>query len=139
MKKFIALFICLLTMVAMSSFANAEVTFHNANEATVEWSAVTTDVDGDPITGTIQYRIHLVNADTDPDKTTPTMIADGLTGLSYTVTLNVKGRYYVGVSAFDGEDESVINWADEIENQGDNPLFGLRWKVSPHAPKNIKR
>jgi len=136
MKKLTLTIVCLLTM---ASFANAEVTFHNANEATVEWSAVTTDVDGDLITGTIQYRIHLANADTDPDKTTPTMIADGLTELSYTVTLGVKGRYYIGASAFDGEDESVINWADEIENQGDNPLFGLRWKVSPHAPKNIKR
>ena len=81
----------------------------------------------------------MVNADTDPNKTNPTRIAEGLTDTSYTVILNVKGRYYVGGSAFDGEDESVINWADEIEDQGDNPLFGLRWKVSPHVPKNIKK
>ena len=136
MKKVLVTMVCFL---AVANFVNAEVIFHNANEASIEWSAVTTDVDDDPITGTIQYRIYLANADTDPGKASPTLIADGLTDLAYTVTLGTKGRYFVGASAFDGEDESVINWADEIENQGENPLFGLRWKVSPHAPKNIKR
>ena len=139
MKKLFLTVVTIICFLAVADFVSAEVTFHNANEATVGWSAVTTDVDGDLITGTIQYRIYLANADTDTGKANPTLIADGLTGLSYTVTLNIKGRYFVGASAFDGEDESVINWADEIENQGDNPLFGLRWKVSPHAPKNIKK
>jgi len=137
MKRLIMAIIISCLLFAVPAFG--EVTFHNANEATVEWSAVTTDVDGDLITQAVQYRIYLANANTDPDKASPTLIVDGLTGLSYTVTLETKGRYFVGASAFDGEDESVINWADEIENQGDNPLFGLRWKVSPHTPKNIKK
>lgn len=134
MKKLFLTIVCLL---AMSSFGWA-LTFHNANQATLMWNAVTTDVDGDPITG-MQYRLYLVNADTDPTKTNPVLIADGLTDTTETITLGTKGRFYVGVSAYLDDLESEINWADEEANQETVGLFGLRFAVPPHAPKNIKR
>jgi len=139
MKKLSLIIVCILAMVAMASFANAEVTFHNANEVTVAWDAVTTDVDGDPVTGTVQYRIYLANADTDPDKTNPIIVLDNITDVSAIITLSVKGRFFIGVQAVLDDLESVINWGDEIENQETVELFGLRFAVPPHAPKNIKR
>ena len=117
--------------------AMAEVPFFNSNQVTLEWNVVTTDVDGDPITG-VTYRLYLVNADTDPNKTNPAVVLDNITDTTATITLGTKGRFFVGCQAVLGDLVSVINWADEPENQ-DLPLFGLRFAVPPHAPKNIKK
>lgn len=136
MKKLFLTVICFLAMVAMSSFACADVTFYNSNQSTVEWSVVTTDIDGDPITG-VTYRVYLANADTDPSKANPVIAVDNITSTSQTVTLGTKGRFFIGVQAVLGDLVSVINWGDEIENQENVELFGLRFAVPPHAPKNI--
>jgi hypothetical protein len=132
------LFLTILCFLVMGSFVNADVTFYNSNEVTLSWDAVTTDVDNDAITG-VTYRLYLANADTDPNKVNPVIAADDITDLSETITLGTKGRFFVGVQAVLDDLESVINWGNEIENQENVELFGLRFAVPPHAPKNIKK
>jgi len=118
------------------SVAMAEVPFFNSNQVTLEWNAVTTDVDGDAITG-VTYKLYLANADTDPNKANPVIALDNITSTSATITLGTKGRFFVGCRAILGDLESVINWADEPENQTE--LFGLRFAVPPNAAKNIRK
>jgi len=134
-KRLILVLAILAVLMAGTAFA---LDFYNSNQVTLEWNAVTTDADGDAITG-VTYRIYLANADTDPNKTNAVIAADGITALQKTITLGTKGRFFVGVSSLLGDLESVINWADELENQEGYELFGLRFAVPPHAPKNIRR
>jgi len=136
MKK-VFICICLIASLLLAGTAFA-LDFYNSNQVTLEWNAVTTDADGDPITG-VTYRLYLANADTDPNKTNAVIAADGITALQETITLGTKGRFFVGVSSLLGDLESVINWADELENQEGYELFGLRFAVPPHAPKHIRR
>jgi len=136
MKKLL----CLIGLIffLIGAVAMAEVPFFNSNQATLQWNAVTTDVDGDAITG-VTYRLYLANADTDPNKSNPVIALDNITDTSATITLGTKGRFFVGCRAILGDLESVINWADELENQETESLFGLRFAVPPHAPKNINK
>ena len=120
-------------------------TWYNVNQFTCSWDIVTTDVDGDPlpVDGVLHYRLFLANADTDPTKTNPVQVAD-VTTLEATVTLNTKGRYFVGAQAVwiyidNSELVSVINWADEIENQETVDLWAIRHQVAPKPPKNLIR
>ena len=85
------------------------------------------------------YRLWLANADTDPEKANPYIAVDNIDATTETVTLETKGRFFVGCQAVLDDRESIINWADEPENMGDNPLFGLRFAVPPHPPKNTKK
>lgn len=133
MKK---LLITLILTLVFTSFAYAEPTFYNVREATLAWDLVTTDTDEDTVDG-VRYKLYLVNAVTDPDKANPVEVSDTLT--NYTVITLSKGRFYVGVQAYLDDLSSVINWADEIENQGDSELFGLRFAVPPKGPKYLKR
>jgi len=135
MKK-VFICICLTVLLSLAGTAFA-LDFYNSNQVTLEWNAVTTDVDGDAITG-VTYRLYLVNADTDPNKTNPVVAADNITDVQATITLGTKGRYFVGVQAVLGDLVSTINWADELEDPPVD-LFGLRFAVPPHAPKNIRR
>ena len=125
----------LFLLVAGTAFA---LDFYNSNQVTLAWNEVTTDVDGDTITG-VTYRLYLANADTDPNKVNPVIAADNVTGTEATITLGTKGRFFVGCQAVLGDLVSVINWADEPENMHEMELFGLRFAVPPHAPKNITR
>ena len=133
MKKFL---ICL-TVLLMAGTVFA-LPFYNSNQVALEWTAVTTDADGDTITG-VTYQLYLANADTDPDKANPVIALGGITATQAIITLGTKGRYFVGVSALLDDLECVINWADELENQEGNELFALRFAVPPHAPKNIRK
>ncbi len=127
-------------MLAIAGVCSADVTFYNDKTPALAWDAVTTDVDDDPITG-VSYILYLANADTDPNKANPVEVTDtdgDDTNLTATFTLT-KGRYFVGVQAALGDLLSVINWGDIIDNQENVPLFGLRWAVSPHPPKKLKK
>jgi len=135
MKKIVLTVICFL---AITSFASGEVIFYNMNQATLAWDAVTVDIDGDSITD-VKYRIYIANAVTDPGKTNPVIVANDLTVITTTITLGIKGKFFVGVSAFIDDLESDINWADIPTSQGTNPLFGLRFAVPPKPPHNIVR
>lgn len=131
-------------ILLLASVCQAQ-TWVNVNQLTCTWDIVTTDGDGDPLPadGVLHYKLYLANADTDPTKTSPVQVAD-VTTLEATITLNTKGRYYVGVKAVWiytdlSEMESGINWADEIENQETVDLWAIRHHVSPKPAKNLTR
>jgi hypothetical protein len=126
--------LCLL----LTSPVFAEVTFHNTNQATLEWTAVTTDIDGDPITG-VTYRIYFANADTDPTKTNPVIVAE-TADTSVTVTVGTKGRYFAGAQAVLGDLVSEINWADveSVYQEGIDP-WGIRFAVPPKTPPGFNK
>ena len=144
MKKLIFTLLVFVGIFCIMPVANAQ-TWHNVNQFTCSWEAVTTDADGDPlpVDGAMHYRLYLANADTDPSKTSPVEVAD-VTILEAVVTLGTKGRYFVGVKAVWiytdlSELESAINWADEIENQETIDLWAIRHHVSPKPPKKLTR
>lgn len=134
MKKLFVIFLCCLFFAAT---AMADITFHNANQFKMTWTEVSEDIDGDPVEN-VSYRLYLANANTDPDKTNPAMIWEG-PELETVFSLGQKGRYFVGIQAVSGEQESVINWADEPEHQEGIALFGLRFAVPPKAPRGLER
>lgn len=135
MKKFLISLILFLFLLFVP-YANAEIVFYNANQVTLSWDAVTTDIDGDPVTG-ITYKLYLANANTDPDKTNPVVVAE-ITDTQETITLS-KGRYYVGVQTCLDDLSSIINWGDELEGQEGCELFGLRFAVPPHPAKKLRK
>lgn len=132
MKKLFLITIC--ALIVLSAIPSLAVTFHNDKTPTLSWQMVTTDIDGEPITG-VTYKLWLANADTDPNKTNPVMVSE-TTDIETTITLN-KGRFYVGVQAWLGDLNSTINWGDIIDNQEGVALIGLRWAVPPHPPKKL--
>ena len=134
MRRLTVLIVLLLVLI-MAPAASAEVVFHNANQATVAWDAVASDIDGDPISG-VTYRIYLAS-ETDPMKSDPFVAVDNITALSATITLNTKGKFFVGIQAVCEDLVSEINWGDELEHQADVELFGLRYATLPGVPENL--
>jgi len=134
MKHF--LFIAVSIIIAMFAVeaSAVEIDFKNANQFTLGWDAVTKDIDGDPITG-VTYEVLMANAVTDPNKTNPAVVAT-TAAISSTVTIGVKGRYFVGVRALHDGDKSGINWGDDTLLQT-VPPFGVRFAAPPATPGNI--
>lgn len=117
------------------------ITWVTANQATIQWDAITADVDGDPIpAGThVEYKVFLANKLTDPNKTNPAELGQ-ITGTEYTITLGVKGQYVAGVKAVHVEDntnlalaESDFAWSDnpadcaDTDGDGTGNDFGIRF------------
>lgn len=131
MKKLILfLTICLLLIPSIS----LSIEFHNANKVTLTWDEVTTDIDGDQITG-VFYRLYLINANADPCRTDYILMIE-TTNTQETIMLT-KGIYYVGIQAYIEDMMSIINWGDEPEGQEDVKLFGLRFAVPPKLPHSL--
>ena len=137
------LFVVLLVLfLAGVAFAQ---TWHTTNQATVEWDAITTLSNGDPLpaTDTVEYVVYLANAITDPGKTNPSEIAR-TTDTSQLITLNVEGQYFVGVKAIrkiaDGTEvgESEVAWSDLPQYCQNGETFGLRYFLPPAAPANMR-
>ena len=136
-KSFVSCLIVLFVAISLMVGTVWAQRWYNVNTFSCSWNAVTTDVDGDPlpIGVTLTYRVHLANAVTDPNKTSPVVIAD-VSEVNTTITLNTKGQFYIGVEAvltfLDDNTELVsgINWADEIADQDTVEL----WAVRHHAP-----
>lgn len=136
MKKLLGFIVLLAIVFCTIPVLAQEVIWHNANQVTVGWDVVTQDIDGDPITG-VTYEVLLANADTDPNKTNPVMVAE--TDLLEATLTMTKGRYFVGVRAVYLDLKSSINWGDELEGQEDVGLIGLRFAVSPKPPRGLHR
>lgn len=136
MKKFFIFLLPILFLIYSATYIYADVTFYNSKQVTLTWDVVTEDVDGDQITG-VTYRLYLVNANTDPDKSNPVVVAETVDNIE-TITLT-KGRYYVGVQACLGDLISDINWGDESMYQDGVEIFGLRFAVSPKPSHKLKR
>lgn len=136
MKKMWAILVILVVMATGIALAQ---TWHTANQATVEWDAVTVPADS-----TVEYVVYLANAITDPNKNNPTEVAT-LTGTSQLITLGVEGSYFVGVKSrriltADGSNvgESDISWSDDPTRVQNGETFGLRYFVPPDAPGNMR-
>jgi hypothetical protein len=144
MKKVIVTL--LISLVFVVSALSIE--WKTANQATVQWDAVTTLSDGNPVPAdnSVKYRVYLANAVTDPDKTNPSLLTTNpISTLEYIITLNTEGKYYIGVSAvrYDStgaeiaDTESDINWSDTNGESTPNP-FGLVYYIKMGAPKNLR-
>ena len=136
MKKLMKKLLIILLILFFAVPAMAEIPFYNANQVTLGWNEVTTDVDGDAVPG-ISYKVYLVNAVTDPNKINPAVVAEPTTN-QVILTLS-KGKFFVGVSAVYLGNESGITWADTQDTSEGAEQFGLRFAVPPKDPKNIVR
>ena len=125
----------LLSVTILPWASAADVVFHNANQFTLEWNAVTADADGDPLTD-VTYEVLLANAITDSNKTNPTVMPFSTT--TATITLGVKGRYFVGVRSVWDDLRSEINWGDLPDGQT-APVFGVRFAVPPVIPNGFNK
>ena len=127
MKKFRFIFIMLLVIV-FAPIANA-IEWHTTNQASVAWDSVAV------ASGTVEYKVYVANAITDPGKTNPSEI--GTTpDLTYTLTLNTEGRYLIGVKTVRSVDgavvsESVIGWSDDSLIVKDGAIFGVQYFEAP--------
>jgi hypothetical protein len=132
MKKLILLATLFVFFLAVPAFAQVS-NWHIANQATVGWDAVTQLDNGDPLPAgdVVQYVVLLANALTDPNKTNPAEVGT-VTALEYTVTLNVEGRYLVGIRAeriVEGTkvSESIVAWSDDPAYVANGETFGLSY------------
>ena len=143
-KSFISCLIVLFVTVSLVVGVAWAQKWYNVNTFPCSWNVVTTDVDGDPLpTGiALTYRVYLANAVTDPNKTSPVVVAD-VSDLNTSITLNTKGQYYIGVEAVltfvDDSTELVsgINWADEIADQDTVELWAVRHHAPPLKPQRF--
>ena len=143
-KSFMSCLIVLFVTVSLVVGVAWAQKWYNVNTFPCSWNVVTTDVDGDPLpTGiALTYRVYLVNAVTDPNKTSPVVVAD-VSDLNTSITLNKKGQYYIGVEAVltfvDDSTELVsgINWADEIADQDTVELWAVRHHAPPLKPQRF--
>lgn len=139
------LFVALLsfTIALLAAFAlsaNAQ-EWHTANQVTIQWDAVTALEGGTPIPedNVIEYRVWLVNAVTDADKTNPTVL--GITPETlYVITLNTEGKFFVGLQTLRKTREgvlmaeSVVGWTDDPEIAADGVTFGIQYFLPGEVP-----
>ena len=142
LNKLSVIFLVLFLTFPITAFSQE---WHTANQITIVWDAVTEMQGGVaiPETDIIEYRIHLSNAITDPDKTN--LIEIDITGdTSYTITLMDEGQYFVGLQTIrklaDGEviEESVIGWTDDPVIVLDGNTFGIRHFLPPMVPVGLR-
>lgn len=133
MKKLILTFlVCLL--LAGTAFAE----WHSANQITLRWDAVITIDNGEPLPegNTALYNVHIKEVKTDATEKVGTDIAE----LTYVITFNEEGDYYLGVSAIRiipavGDiperrfEESSISWSSEPVNTANNEAFGVSYYI----------
>lgn len=132
------LFLVMVVFFMFVSVAWADVSWFTANQKTVMWDAVTTNTSGGtiPDTDTIEYVLYLSNTITDPSKSNPAEVGT-TTELTYTITLNVEGLYYVGIKSVrklpDGviAGESEVVWSDNPLYVSNGNTFGLRYFLPP--------
>jgi hypothetical protein len=145
MKKYVQLGILIIAVLFSAMIIHAAVSWQTANQFTVAWDAVSTNVDGDALgeTDVVKYEVFLANNLTDPNKTNPTSL--GITNeTTYTLTLNTEGYYVIGIKSLryivENEAEifvssSSISWSDD-PNVGTE--FGVRYFLPPAAVSGMR-
>jgi hypothetical protein len=145
MKKLLVFSIIMLILtIFVCTLASAQ-TWYRANQATVEWEAVTQTTSDTPIPATdkIKYDVYITNAILDPDKANPVKLAEDIVELEYTITLREEGYFFVGVVAKrygeDGEmiSHSIFAWSDNILHAPEP--FGVVLFLPPGAAKGLKK
>ena len=142
MKK--VLLLVLACVFLFSAPLMAQDNWYYLNQCTIAWDAVSADADGDPFPdGTaVEYEVWLANADTDPNKANPVKVAT-TSGTETIITLNTKGRYFVGVKAIlvmadETRFESAFNWADEPAFQEDVGTWAIMNRIDLDPPRNAR-
>jgi hypothetical protein len=120
-------------------------TWHTANQRTVEWDPVTTNSNGDPIDlaeTTVVYNVFLRDAIT---AGAPVQVATAITATQEIITLTNEGSFYVGVSSQrklvdTGEllEESTISWSDDPTVCLNGQDFGIRYFLAGAPPVNLR-
>ena len=118
-------------------------TWHTTNQTTVGWTEPTEMADGsaNPADLLLEYVVYLSNAVTDPSKANPVQVAR-VPDLTALITLNVEGKFFVGLKAVrivDGEDvtESDMIWSDNPQHVLNGETFGIRYFLAPGTPGNL--
>lgn len=144
MKIFLSMLIMVSAFLMMGAGAQA-LDWHTANQTTVAWDAVTLNTAGDPIPAdnTIEYKVYLANAITDPNKANPVEIYVGSETV-YTITLADEGQYFVGLQTIRRLEnvvvgESILVWSDDPAATGAGGEFGIRYFISPAHPTGMTR
>uniref|UniRef100_A0A6M3LG54 Fibronectin type-III domain-containing protein n=1 Tax=viral metagenome TaxID=1070528 RepID=A0A6M3LG54_9ZZZZ len=114
-----------------------------ANQVTVVWDPVTKFDNGDPIPSNnlIEYTVYLVR-ESDKEKVNPIELIT-VSSTTYTITLGVEGKYYVGLQTVrhcsNGVDvtRSVIGWSDDPFIVADGMIFGVCYYLSPAGVSNL--
>jgi len=137
MKRLFLYFIILALFIAAPAMAATN--WVTANQTTVAWDPVTKSADGTVTfgAGEITYSVYLANAITDPSKSVPVKVRT-IAETQTTLTLNVEGKYFVGVSAVRTVSgsligESGIMWSDMVA-----PSFGIQFFVIPGPPAGLR-
>lgn len=132
-----------LLLFAVVMPAQAVDNWHTANQATLQWNAVTTNINGDTVTDAVEYVVYMANAVTDPNKTNAVEVWRG-TETQALLTLNTEGQYFVGVKAVrklaDGEAvaQSEVAWSDNPLCVEGEVTFGLRYYLPLMAPGGLR-
>lgn len=123
----------------------SNITWHQLNEATVAWDAVTTLTNGDPIPAgdIVEYRVYVA----EPGKKDEKVKLGETELLEFQVGAPGEGQWFAGVQAVRyrliGEDVkelgvSVIAWSDIPEFTDNNP-FGIEFYFKPETTFNIRK
>ena len=133
MKKTLITLVLVFFIFLVSASA---ITWHTANQITVEWDANTVVVAPDVLRYGV-YRKVL------PDGSPVLLHEQDSTVV--TITFQAEGRYIVGITSvryigsIDGERiESVINWSDINGENTPNP-FGASYYIIPDPPLNLRK
>ena len=109
-----------------------------ANQITVSWDPVTTNVDGQPITGTVSYKTYFK-----PELGTIETFHGTVTATQATITFQAEGRFFLGVRSvrnIDGVeiDSSRIAWSNNAADCSSGVTFGVQYYKAPANVINIK-
>jgi hypothetical protein len=131
----IALMITLMLLVANAAPAQQWTT---ANQVTVSWDPVTTNIDGQPITGTVTYKTY-----SKPELGTIETLVGTVSETKSTITFTAEGRYFLGVKSVRNVDgveieSSRIAWSNVASDCQNGVTFGVQFYKAPANVKNIK-
>lgn len=123
----------LLFMATIVPGALVAQTWHTANQTTIAWDAVTSNVNGGPVApGEISYVVYVYNAIEDPTHANPIELGPTV-DTTYLVTLTTEGRYFFGIKTVrtvDGDvvGESTITWSSDAAYD-----VGIQYFLAPAA------
>ena len=148
LKAAVLMAIVSIMIVILGFMANckaSEIEWHELNEATVAWDAVTKMTDGSPIPDgdVVRYKVFVA----EPDKKDEKHHMGETELLEFKVGVPGEGKWFIGVMAIryrlvKGDitnlGESVIAWSDIDEFTNNNP-FGIEFYFKPAAPLNLRK
>lgn len=137
MRKWLMFMLMVVFMFTVSPLAFAQ-QWTTANQVTVSWDPVTTNVDGQPITGTVSYKTY-----SKPELGTVETIQGTVTATNATITFQAEGRYFLGVKSVRNVDgveieSSRIAWSNVAADCQNGVTFGVQFYKGPADVKNIK-